>query len=147
MQEIEVPLPSKTAATNGSKSTGKAESAKTESPKQVKKEIKPSVKRKAEEEVSEDEEFLPAPKTTRSTPKKAKAAEQPGKGEEPANKTPAKPASKPSQRTPKAAKKQDTKDVEDDAERKAILNSVETVALPDVEPPKGDTKYHPHMPI
>jgi len=114
-------------------------------------------KRKADMISSEDELIDPKPspkieKSTRSTPKKAKLSEpSPVKKEAatappapaPPKKTPTKPAPKPaSKSTAKPTKKGDVDDTEGDFERKAILESIETVDLPDVDPP-SDKKYNP----
>jgi len=140
MQEIDA-APAEPAATKGSKANGKAKAEKQASPKAVKKDEakSASAKRKAMEDDEEDDDLIPVPlRTTRSTPKKRKIAEPPTKKQEPV-KTPTKSAPKA---TAKATKKPDAKTEEDDPERKAILQSVETVALPDVEPPTGDTKFN-----
>ena len=151
MKEIEVPQSTKIATnTNGTKVNGKEPmAAKTASPKTVKKEDrKPApapAKRKADEVSSGEDEFMePKPvrktdRSSRSTPKKAKVAET--VKEEPLAKSPAKPPVKTAPRTPKAVKKQEANEEEEDTERKAILENVETVALPDVEPSKGESKY------
>jgi hypothetical protein len=142
MQELETPQ----TTSNGTKTNGKSENSKPASPKTVKKEEpKPApAKRKAKDDSSDDDDFKPAPRATRSTPKKPKLVEASVKKEEPI-KTPTKAANKSTQRTPKgtskASSKQDAKE-EEDSQRKAILNSVETVALPDIEPPKGETKFN-----
>lgn len=150
MQEIEKTQPTTTTASNGTKK----ENAINTPTKAVKKEATPT-KRKVEA-ISSEDEFVdpkPAPKTDkslRSTPKKAKPSETmpPAKNVTPVTKTPPKPAPKAAAKvTPKSAPKpapRSTKkagmDEKEDLERKAILESIETVDLPDIEP-AGDTKY------
>jgi hypothetical protein len=152
MQEIENPRPATTTSTNGTKK----EVAKTTPTKAVKNEATPR-KRKVEV-VSSEDEFVdpkPAPKTDkplRSTPKKTKLSETKSPAKKvvtPVTKTSPKAAPKA---VPKAAPKSAAKstkkaavdDTEGDLERKAILESVETVDLPDTEP-AGDTKYPSSM--
>jgi hypothetical protein len=172
MQEIETPA--KMASTNGhkndttkspprkssipaNKDTEKGKSTPTKSASVVKKETpkRTPTKLKAEVASSEDEFVDPKSvakpdKSSRSTPKKAKPSEPTPtvKTEAPLPKTPAKASTKTAAKTaPKSApraKKSEVKEPEEDLERKAILQSVETVALPDVEPPAGDTKYLTH---
>jgi len=155
MQEIENSQPAKgTTSTNGTKKGNSTSTPTKTATATVKEEQKTTpTKRKAEVVKSEDEaEFLPAPKTSsRLTPKKPKPATATVKRESPPpKKTPTKPApaAKPaplkaaSKTTPKAAKKEQNEDTEGDLQRKAILESVETVGLPDITPPSGDTKFN-----
>ena len=150
MQEVEITKP--TTTRNGVKKENTMNKATEVAPPVDK--PKTPVKRKAlvkDEESSEDDEFLdpksaPKPDISRRTPKKPKASE-------PATiKAQTKPAVKAApkttaQTTPKATKKTESKIEEEDAERKAILESVETVELPDTAPAVGDGKYtlHPRL--
>jgi len=158
MQEIENSQPAKvTTSTNGTKKGNATPTPTKTATATVKDEPKITpTKRKAAVVKSDDEdEFLdpkPAPKTsTRTTPKKPKPAIATAKKESPApKKTPPKlaPAAKlalpkaPPKTTPKAAKKEQNEDAEGDLQRKAILESVEKVDLPDIAAPSGDTKFN-----
>ena len=147
MQEVEITKP--TTTRNGVKKENTMNKAAEVAPPVDK--PKTPVKRKAlvkDEESSEDDEFLdpksaPKPDTSRRTPKKPKTSE-------PATiKAQTKPAVKAAPKTtaqtaPKATKKTESKIEEEDAERKAILESVETVELPDTAPAAGDGKYTLH---
>lgn len=158
MEEIETSQPAKGAtSTNGTKK-GSAKSTPTKaSTTPVKQEPKSTpTKRKAYKVESDDEdEFLdpiPAPEpSTRSTPKKSKPAPTAVKKESPPpKKTPTKsaptgtkaaPPKAAPKTTPKPVKKEQNEDSEGDLQRKAILEKVETVDLPDIVPPSGDTKH------
>ena len=143
MQEIEYSQPVKSpASTNGKKKENKGSTptkkttGKTES-------VKIPSKRKAEASSDEDE-FKPAlkiEKTPKSTPKKPKpstSASTAKKEAAPPKPTSPKPAAKAtSKTTPKASKKKESTETEEDLERKAILESVETVVLPDAAPSAG----------
>jgi hypothetical protein len=147
MQEIENTQPATKTSANGTKK----ENAKNTPTKALKKETT-AIKQKAEVNSSEDEFVDPKPapkvdKSLRSTPKKAKPSEtiSPAKKVMPITKTPPKAATKAAPKTtpkpaPRSTKKADVHDTEGDLQRKAILESVETVDLPDTEP-AGDTKY------
>jgi hypothetical protein len=172
MEEIETPVPTKTSngvkkEKNETPKTSPVKAApvkivtpvKTAAPAKTTAVLKENIKtapakRKVQVLSSGDEDDFvdpkPAPKTTRSTPKKAPTDTIKNI---PATKTPtkavAKSAPKSSVKTePKTAtkpapkpKKAEIKDTED-PERKAILESIETVALPDTDP-ATDTKYPP----
>ena len=152
MQEIENTQPATKTSANGTKK----ENAKNTPTKAVKKEATPR-KRKVEVVSSEDEFVDPKPepkkdKSLRSTPKKAKPSEITSPAKKvvtPVTKTPPKPAAKAAPKStpkpaPRSTKKADVDDIEGDLERKAILESIQTVELPDIEP-AGDSKYPSSM--
>jgi len=149
IQEIESsqPAPKPNGPKNGT-STKFTAVIKKESP--VKKTAKTTTptKRKGIEAESSDDEFLdlkPAPqmdKPSRPTPKKAKPMENLPKKE--SAKTPTKASTKSvakSTTTKQSQKVMDKEDTEGDAERKAILDSIETVKLPDPAP-ATDAKFN-----
>jgi hypothetical protein len=145
MAEIETSAPTaKYASTNGAQK--EKETIKTTNVKAVKVEVKsPPAKRKVEVESSDEDDFVdpkPAPKVTRTTPKKEKPAPKEVKAEVAAVKKEALAKKTPTKPTPKPPKKQDPKIAEEDTERKAILENIETVALPSADLP-SDTKYLP----
>lgn len=149
MQEIENFQHPQTTSTNGTKK----ENAKSTPTKAAgtttttKTKITPT-QRKVEAVSSEDEFVDPKPvpkidKSTRSTPKKAKLSEpSPAKKDvAPPKKTPTKTTSKTAPKAAaKSTKKIDTNDSDGDLQRKAILESIETVDLPDAAP-ASDKKY------
>lgn len=149
MQEIEKSQPATTTSTNGTRK----ENAKNTPTKAVKKEATPK-KRKAEVLSSEDEFIDPksAPKTDKphhSTTKSFETTSPVKKVVTPATKKSPRAVSKVGPKStakpaPKSTKKAGLDDAEGDLERKAILESIETVDLPDIEP-GGDTKYHLSM--
>jgi replication factor C subunit 1 len=106
----------------------------------VKKET-PSKRKVVEVDSEDDDDFIRAPKiaqSSRLTPKKPAPAKPPPIKKEPV-KTPTKA---PAKAAPKAAKTSKKPDEEvEDAARKAILDSIETVGLPDTEPPT-DGKFN-----
>lgn len=147
MQEIESSQPTKAPTTNGSHKD-KPKSSPTKTVTAAKKDAvkKTSTKRKVDVVSSEDEFLDPKPvpkdlKPVRVTPKKSKSSESTltAKKDEiaPTKKTPTNVAPKPA---PKTTKKSEPDEAEDDLGRKAILDSIETVALPDTEP-ADETKY------
>lgn len=108
-------------------------------------------KRKVEEISSEDDFVEPVPevksKKTNVTPtRSAKLSVSAAKPTAPTPKrTPLKPEPKPSARAPpksasKPPKKAKVEEPDEDPARKAILDSVETIEVPDAAP-AGDTKY------
>lgn len=151
MQEIENSHPRQQTSTNGTKKENVKATPTKASPSKKKEVTKTTpTKRKAEVTSSEDEllDSKPAPKiekSTRSTPKRAKPSEpSPVKKEAtppPPKKTPTKQAPKPAPKSAsKPTKKGDVDDTEGDLERKTILESIETIDLPDVAP-QSDKKY------
>jgi len=151
MQEIESsqPAPNPNGARNGipTRSTAVDKKETPVKKKPVAKTTTPA-KRKGIEVESSDDEFLdPKParqvdKSSRPTPKKGKAVETLPK-KEPA-KTPTKTSTKSpakSTTTKQSKKVVDKEDTDGDAERKAILDSVETVKLPDPAP-STDGKFN-----
>jgi hypothetical protein len=137
MEEIETPATVRNSTNGVKRENVKTTSSEPATKRTVKSE---PAKRKLEVTSDEEDDFVdpkPAPKTTRSTPKKAKPeVPQVTKEPTPAKKTPIKTPSKP---VSKATKKPDPKNAEEDPERKAILENIETVALPEAES-TGDTK-------
>lgn len=142
MQEIETSKPVKpTTSTDGTKNkNGKYTPTKPSK-------ATPS-KRKIEAISSDDDDdFKPAPKiekSSKSSPRKPKPSEMAKTVERealPPNSTPEKPQTKSTSKTmSKSSKKTEAKEPKEDLERKAILESVQTVALPDVAPSAG-AKY------
>lgn len=135
MQELESSQhPKSNGAKNG---TTTKPPPKKETP--VKKET-PSKRKVVEVDSEDDDDFIPAPKIAQSsisTPKKPAPAKPP-----PIKKEPVKPPTKaPATAAPKAAKTSKKPDEAEDAARKAILDSIETVGLPDTEPPT-DGKFN-----
>jgi hypothetical protein len=158
MQELENSHPTQPTSTNGTKKENVKAIPTKASPLKKKEATKTTPKKWKAEVISSEDELVdpkPAPKiekSTRSTPKKAKPSEpSPAQKEAaaaatpppppPPKKTPTKPAPKPAPKSAtKSTKKGDVDEIEGDLERKAILESIETVDLPDVDPP-SDKKY------
>jgi hypothetical protein len=159
LQEVETP--ELTTTSNGVKKENNTAKGTVTAPRAAEADKAKSipVKRKAavmDGESSEEDEFLdpksvPKPDTSKRTPKKATTSETPaGVKKETPVKAPTKPAAKAAPKVaaksiPKATKKTESKIEEEDAERKAILESIETVDLPDTAPSTGDGKYTPQF--
>jgi hypothetical protein len=149
MQEIEAPVKAEPKPINGTKhENGRSNDVVPTAAAIAKIEPKTTpAKRKVVDDSSDDDFVEPKPAksvtTSRQTPtKKEPIASIPSKKEPPApkktpTKTPPKPTTKPASKT---AKKADSIEPEEDLKRKAVLESIEKVELPDIEPSTGEDK-------
>lgn len=151
MQEIEAPVKAEPKPIDGTKhKNGQSNDVVPTAAATTKIEPKTTpAERKVEDDSSDDDFVDPKPAksvtTSRQTPtKKEPIPSIPPKKEPPApkktpTKAPPKPTTKPASKT---AKKADSIEPEEDLKRKAVLESIEKVELPDIEPSTGEDKKY-----
>jgi hypothetical protein len=154
MQEIDFPVKEVPKSTNGANQMNgqpkDAVPASTATNTTSKTEQKTTPAKRKVVDTSSDDDFVePKPvskavKVSKPTSTKKESAEPVAvaKGAPALKKTPTKAAKPPTKATPKTTKKADSKESEEDLERKAVLESVETVDLPDAEPTTGEDKKY-----